>query len=186
MLEAVHAFVDFKVDPPFVVKGMEVVFCDKLIWNYGKLNFDVFWAIKRGTQVEVSNVKAGKGGLGRGQSAVKEELNCFKGACSGSRVPGVCDAVTANGDAGAKGVRFLRAYFTDHPCVGDVFTAQGGNVVEVDGLEGVSAGHSWGTRDGRVVANTLAEAAQFVGVGGFPCLLMCGVLAQLAMLEHAS
>ena len=44
----------------------------------GELDFEVFRPVKRCTEVEIGNVKRGKGGIRRGESDVDEELNLFK------------------------------------------------------------------------------------------------------------
>ena len=71
--------------------------------------------------------------------------------------------IAANGDMGAIGVGFFREGETDHFGVGDLFAPILWYVLVKDDLEGI------GTFDalaglGGVGANTLAEAAEFIGV----------------------
>ena len=58
-----------------------------------------------------------------GQSAVDEELECLEGACAGTGITGICNAVGTIGDACAVGIAFLKAELTNDLGVGDIMSA---------------------------------------------------------------
>ena len=60
-----------------------------------------------------------------------------KGAHLGACVTGVADSIATNCDVGAVRVFFLWSDFADDPCVRDVGTPVTGDVVVVNGAEGV-------------------------------------------------
>ena len=64
----------------------------------------------------------------------------------------------------------------------DVQSAVQRDVVILDWSEGVGAVHSFFRRVGWVGANSLAEAAELVGVGGVPNVFIFRVPSELSML----
>jgi len=59
LFEAVDAFCDFEVHPPFMNVFCEVIFVDDLLWNDRELNADVFRMVKWTAEVEVFYVECG-------------------------------------------------------------------------------------------------------------------------------
>ena len=57
--------------------GIQIVFVNEFAWDVGEFDADVLWAVKRCTQVEVLDVKAGKFGTRTGGDAIDEELDNF-------------------------------------------------------------------------------------------------------------
>ena len=118
-------------------------------------------------------------GIGCGEYAVEEQLDQLEGSCSGAGVTRVTDAVTTNGDACVVGIHLLWAHFADNACVGDIGTFVLWDVIVVYGAEGVSSVNLFFRWLGWIMANALAEAAQFIGVGCIPGLFVGGVCSEL-------
>ena len=88
--------------------------------------------------------------------------------------------IAADGDARAVGIALLWAYLANHFGVSDFLSAFGGDIFKADEEEGVSSLDSLAcvVRGG---ANTLAELAEFVGVGLVPDLVEVWVLTELTL-----
>ena len=114
-------------------------------------------------QVEVTNVKRGEIGAGAREDAVENELGKFKGCCRGANVARKGDAISSDGDARAVGIALLWADLANHFGVSDFYSAVGWDIFKADEEEGVGSLDSLAcaVRGG---ADTLAEAADFVGV----------------------
>ena len=69
-----------------------------------------------------------------------------------------------NGDLGVLLFGLLRAFFAHDVGVRDVPALVGGDSMEVDGAEGISALDALLCGDGGIGANALAEASKFIGV----------------------
>jgi hypothetical protein len=80
---------------------------------------DVFWVGYRCIKVEVLEVDRAEACTFPRQDAVEQELYKFKQCCVGADVAWVAYAIAPNSDAGAIGVVFLRAYFTNYHGVAD-------------------------------------------------------------------
>ena len=162
---------------------MEIVFITEFLWYVAELDPDVFRAIKWSAEVEGADVEAGKLGSWAGEDTVNGELDCFEGAGLGATVPGVANLIPADCDACPVGVFLLRAYLTDDAWVRYVHSAVVRDVIVFDGPEGVRAGNSLLCRRGGVVADTLAEAAELIGVGGVPYRFVFWMAAELAVFQ---
>ena len=81
--------------------------------------------------------------MGGGENIIEHEFDELEGASFSAGVSWIADAVPADGDAGAVGFGFLRAHLAYHSGVGDVCSAVGRNVLEVDGSKGVRSVNSW-------------------------------------------
>ncbi len=111
------------------------------------------------------------------------ELDEFQGSCGCTRIAGVTDPVSTNGNSRPIGVFLLGSNFTDNLGVCDVASPVDGDVTEFDRAKGVGSFHPLLSWIGLVAADSLAKAAKFVGVGGVPHLFVSGVPAKLAVLE---
>ena len=80
------------------------------------------------------------------------------------------------------GVGFFREYKTDHFGVGDLFATLLWDVLILDDLEDIGNFDKLASLGG-VGSDTLAEAAEFIGVGAVPDVFVGGMLAELAMLQ---
>ena len=114
-------------------------------------------------QVEVSNVKRGELGAGAREDAVEKKLSNFKGCCRGSGVARKGDVISSDGDACAVGIALLWADLANHFGVSDLCSAVGWDIFEADEEDGVGSLDLLACAVGGG-ANTLAEAAEFVGV----------------------
>ena len=128
--------------------------------------------------VEVANVKGGELFSGAREDAVEDELGKFEGCCRGADVARKGDAISADGDARAVGIAFLWADLTNHFDISDFGSAVGWDVLEPDEEEGAGSLDvlAYAVRGG---SDTLAEAAEFVGVGVVPDIVKVWVLAEL-------
>ena len=59
----------------------------------------------------------------------------------------------------------------------DFISADWGNLMEVYGSEGGGACMAWGARIHGAFANAMAQASQFIGIGGGPYVFVNQVLA---------
>ena len=123
----------------------------------------MFWAVEGGFQLEVAYVKRGELDAGAREDAVENELGKLKGCCRGADVAGKGDDISSDGDERAVGIALLWADLANHFGVSDFCYAVGWDIFEADEEEGVGSLDSLAcaVRGG---ANTLAEAAEFVGV----------------------
>ncbi len=62
LLEAIDCIGDFEVDPVIMDVCIQILLINKFAGKVGEFDLDVLWVIKRGTKVEVFDVKAGKFG----------------------------------------------------------------------------------------------------------------------------
>ena len=85
--------------------------------------------------------------------------------------------ISADGDARAVGIALLWADLTNHFGISDFGSAVGWDVFEPDEEEGVGSLDALACAVGGG-ADTLAEAAEFVGVGVVPDLVKIWVLAE--------
>ena len=88
------------------------------------------------------------------------------------------NGISADGDARAVGIALLWADLTNHFGVSDFESAVGWDVFDPDDKEGVGSLDALACDVGGG-ADTLAEAAEFVGVGVVPYLVEIQVLAEL-------
>ena len=132
-------------------------------------------------QVEVANVKCGELGARAREDAVENKLGKFKGCCRGANVARKGDAISSDGDECAVGIAFLWSDLAYYFGVGDFGSAVGWNVLELDDEEGVGSLDALACAVGGG-ANTLAEAAEFVGVGVVPDLVEVRVFAELSVI----
>ena len=89
--------------------------------------------------------------------------------------------ISANGDARAVGIAFLWSDLAYYFGVGDFGSAVGWDILESDDEEGVGSLDALACAVGGG-ADTLIEAAEFVGVGAVPDLVEVSVLAELSIL----
>ena len=73
-------------------------------------------------------------------------------------------------------------YFTREFGVCDLFAAFRGYVVVCDDEEGVDSLDAW-ARSGGIFSNAFTEAAEFVGVGFVPNVLVFGMFSELAIFK---
>ena len=132
-------------------------------------------------QVEVANVKRGELGAGAQEDAVENELGMFKGFCRVAIVAGKGDAISADGNAREVGIALLWADLANHFGVSDFLSAVGRDIFKADEEEGVGSLESLASAVGGG-ADTLAESAEFVGVGIVPDLVELWVLTELTVL----
>ena len=121
-------------------------------------------------QVEVANYKRGELGTGAQEDTVENELGKFKGFCRGADVAGKGDAISADDYVRAVGIALLWANLANHFGVSDFFSAVGGDTFKAYEEEGAGSLDSLACAVGGG-ANTLAESAEFVGVGIIPDLV---------------
>ena len=121
-------------------------------------------------QVEVANVKRGELGAVEQEDAVENELGKFKGCCRDADVARKDDVISSNGDACAVGIAVLWADLANHFGVSDFCSAFGWDIFEADEEEGAGSLELLGCAVGGG-ADTLAEAAEFIGMRVFPDLV---------------
>ncbi len=73
LLEAVDAFVKFKVNPDMMFKGSDVIFVDELLWDDCDLDMNVFRVVKGRADLEVQDVKELEFGTLCGEDAAEEQ-----------------------------------------------------------------------------------------------------------------
>ena len=146
-----------------------------------ELDADIFRAVKRCLETEVGDIKRDKLGVFSREDDIYDKLDEIQESSFSTNVIRVADTIAADGGAGAIGVGFFREDDIDHFGVGDLFAPILWDVFVKDYLEGI------GTFDeldslGWVGAETLAEAAEFVGLGAVPDVFVGRILTELAML----
>ena len=87
-----------------------------------------------------------------------------------------------DGDAGAVWVFLVRFDLADNHGMANFMPTVLRNVRELDELEGICAFHALLPWAFRTFSNTLAETAEFVGIGGVPDSGELGVFVQLSVL----
>ena len=147
-----------------------------------ELDADIFRAVERGLEIEVRYIEHDKLGVFSREDAIQEKLDKIQGSSFGTNVTRVAYAIAANGDAGTIGVGLFRSYETDHFGVGDLFATLLWDVLISNDIEGISAFDNLAGLGG-VGADTLAEAAEFIGVGAVPDVFVGRILAELAVLQ---
>jgi hypothetical protein len=173
---------DFEVNPPITIPTGKIVFLDKFLPYVRNFYLDVFWVRHGCIKVEVLEVNRAEACTFPRQVAVEQELDKFKRCCVGANVAWVAYAIAPNSDAGAIGVIFLQAYFTNYHGVADFLLFVWRYVLIVDWKEGVSAASTL-CGGGNARSDTLTETAQFIGVGGIPGSLVAGISTQLAVFK---
>ena len=88
----------------------------------------------------------------------------------------------SDGDAGAVWVFLVRFDLSDNHGVANFMPTVLRNVRELDELEGICAFYALLPWAFRTFSDTLAETAEFVGIGGVPDSGELGVFAQLSVL----
>ena len=111
---------------------------------------------------------------------IYDNLEKIQGSSFGANVTSVADAIAADGNAGAIRVGFFRADETDHFVVDDIFAMLLWGVLISDDFVCTSAFDTLSGLGG-VGANTLAEAAKFIGVGAVPDVFVGRILTELVM-----
>ena len=111
---------------------------------------------------------------------IYDNLEKIQGSSFGANVTSVADAIAADGNAGAIRVGFFRADETDHFVVDDIFAMLLWGVLISDDFVCTSAFDTLSGLGG-VGANTLAEAAKFIGVGAVPDVFVRRILTELVM-----
>ena len=183
MGKPIAATANFIVYPAITVTSQEIVFGDEVIRDISEFDADIFGIRHGGVEIEVLDVYGAEAGPLSGEDAVEEKLDELKGGCVGAHIPRVADPAATNGDPSAIRIIFFRADFTDDHGVADLLTLVGRDVLVVNEEEGIGASNTlarWCITN----ANSLAEAAQFVSIGGVPCGLVAGIATQLAMFEE--
>ena len=104
LLESIDPLLDLEVYPAIAGKGIKSIFINKFLWDDGELDFDIFMAVQGRTELEVSDIKTGKGCLRHGEGAVDEERHCFERRCTGACVSQVFNTVATDGDTSAERV----------------------------------------------------------------------------------
>jgi hypothetical protein len=179
--EAVDASANFKVDPVIVNVLHEVVFIYEVLRYVGELDFDVFGAVQRSAEIEVRDVEGAELGAFAGENTVDHELDKFKGSSFGADIAWVADSVAGYRDSGAVQISFFWADFADDIAVANFFETVGRNIGEVNDMEDVGALHRrlGGTR----TFVSLAETAEFFGIGGAPDFFVLGMLDELTVFK---
>ena len=113
---------------------------------------------------------------------IYDNLDKIQGSSFGADVTSVADAIAADGNAGAIRVGFFRADETDHFVVDDIFAMLLWGVLISDDFVCTSAFDTLSGLGG-VGANTLAEAAKFIGVEMVLDVFVGGILAELVILQ---
>ena len=115
---------------------------------------------------------------GREKTLLKMRLASSMGSCRGADVVGKGDAISTDGDARAVGIALLRADLVNHFGVSDFRPALGWDVFQPDDKEGAGSLDVLACAVGGG-ADTLAEAAKFLGIIVVPDLVEIRVLADL-------
>ena len=181
MWEAVDASANFEVDPVIVNVLHEVVFVDEVLRDVGELDFDVFRTIQRGAEIEVGDVEGAELGAFAGKNTVNHELDKFKWCSFRANIAWVADSIAGYRDSGAVRISFLWAHFADDIAVANFFETFGRNVGKINDMEGIGAVHRW--LGGIRTVVSLAETAEFFGIGGAPDVFVLGMLDELSIFQ---
>ena len=147
-----------------------------------ELDADIFSAAERGLEIEVRDTECYKLGVFSIKDNIKDKLDKIQGSSFSTNITRVVDSIDADGDAGAIGVGLFRACNTYRFGVGDLFAKLQWDVFISDDLQGIGAFDTLAGLGG-VVADTLAEASEFIRVGAVPDVFVGGMFAELAMLQ---
>ncbi len=182
MFEPVHAFEELVVYPAIVAILLEFILINDFLGNYAELDSHILWLIKGSVEVEVGEVSCHILGPRRGEGAVDNQLDRFKGPRLGTTITGVVDDIATDGDAGSVRIYFYWTYLADNAGVCDITSAIDGYVLEhyelhcICSCDSLCVGHGW------MLAHALAESPNLVCVGFVPCGLVLGKTSELAML----
>ncbi len=155
----------------------EIVFVDEFLRNIGKLDFDVLGPVEGRAEIEVGDVNGAEPGTLSGENAVDHEFDQFEWCRFGANITRVTNTVAGYGYASSIWVSLFRVDFADNIAVADFFEVIRSYVSEVNDMEGVGA-IDW-LFHGICASETLAETAEFVGIGGAPELLVFWVFDEL-------
>ncbi len=139
--KTITALTNFEVYPTIAVPTSEVVFLDEFIWDVGELDAHIFGIWHRSVKVEVLEINGAKPSAFPGEDTIEEEFDKFQGCGVGANIARVADSVAADSNTGAIGVIFLRANFTDHHSMTDLFAFVKGDVWVVNEKESVSTSY---------------------------------------------
>jgi hypothetical protein len=117
--QTITPLADFEVNPPIRIPIGDIVFLDKFLRYVSNFYSDIFWVRHRCIKVEVLEVDRAEACTMPRQDAVEQELDKFELCYVGANVAWVAYSIAPNSDAGAIGVLFLRAYFTNYHGVAD-------------------------------------------------------------------
>ncbi len=88
-----------------------------------------FWACHRGVEVEILQINGAVGCTLCEDNAVEVNFDCDHVNGGGTTIPGVGDAIVANGEASAIGIGLLRTIVDAHATLHDIFASIDQDVV---------------------------------------------------------
>ena len=162
---------NLEVDPTITGFVGKAIILDEFVRDVSEVDAGVLKEIERVVEVEVADVKYSKAGIATRDNTVKDKLGKFKGAGWRVNIARVANTIANYGDAGVIGIVLVWLDFTHDFGVCNLFAAVTGNVVVCDDEECVVALDAW-ERAGGIFANTLTDAAKFVGVIFVPNVLV--------------
>ena len=162
--QTITAADNFIIHPTIMNTGQKIILINDFLRNVRQFDAYIFRPGHGRLQIEVFCIKTCKPGIAAGQDTVDHELDQIERTGGSADVARVLYMATRQGDPGTVGIGLLRSDFTNNHGVADVLASVLWYVFISDGPESVGAFYALVAGSLCAFADTLAEAAQFVGI----------------------